>query len=424
MLSAPPLAIYALWRQRKLGQRLAELTALAAKQNDALHRELLDLKRQLAALPRVAAPPAEPRAEPSAEPPLRISAIIPQPEQPAPPPSVVLKADAPTPPIPVTPAPVAPNTIPVSAAPNVDTPGEPQKLPAAVPAPPVEQKPAPAQPPVIPPRPPRYVDVARVPLQPPVTPPPAAARVAAPPQVAPLRSATAHATAQQRIKSVSAIEDALGRNWLNKIGIVLIVVGIAFFGILEFRQLTPVLKDVLLYAVSFAFLGGGIFVEKRDRYRVLGYTLIGGGWATLYFTTYALNHVGAMRVVPSEVLDLILMLAVAFAMVVHTLRYRSQLVTGLAFLLGYFTVTLSQDKIYSLSAGLILAIGLVSIVTSTNHTICRGSAHSLTISSSTIMTMSRVGSLSWANSAIGIFSIGNVVCAPLKADIDIREISG
>lgn len=57
MLSAPPLAIYALWRQRKLGQRLAGLTALAAKQNDALHRELLDLKRQLAALPRVAAPP-------------------------------------------------------------------------------------------------------------------------------------------------------------------------------------------------------------------------------------------------------------------------------------------------------------------------------------------------------------------------------
>jgi hypothetical protein len=390
MLSAAPLAIYALWRQRKLSQRLAELTELAAKQNDALHRELLDLKRQLAALPRAAAPPAEPHTEPSPEPTLRISAITPQPERPSSPPAVVLKPVAPTPPVPVAPVPVPPTATPVSAAPNVGAIGEPLKTPAAVPAPPVEQqpagptptaptttkppaekppapavppqKPAPAQPPVIPPRPPRYVDVPNVPPQPPVTPPPAAARVAAPPQVAPLRSAAAHSTAQQRIKSVSAIEDALGRNWLNKIGIVLIVVGIAFFGILEFRQLTPVLKDVLLYAVSFAFLGGGIFVEKSDRYRVLGYTLIGGGWATLYFTTYALNHVVAMRVVQSEVLDLILMLAVAFAMVVHTLRYRSQLVTGLAFLLGYFTVTLSQDKVYSLSAGLILAIGLVSIV--------------------------------------------------------------
>jgi len=374
MLGAAPLAIYALWRQRKLSQRLAELTELAAKQNDALHRELLDLKRQLAALPRVAAPSAEPPAEP----PLRISAITPQPEQLAPSPAVVLKPTAPTPPVPVVPAP------------SVTFPSESQKAPAAVPAPPVEQTPAaptptapttaklpaepkppapavpsrtpaPVQPPVIPPRPPRYVDVPKVPPPPPVTPPSAAARVAASPQVAPLRSASS-SPAQHRIQSASAIEDALGRNWLNKIGIVLLVVGIASFGIYEFRQMGPQLKDLLLYAVSFAFLGGGVFVEKRDRYRVLGYTLIGGGWATLYFTTYALNHVAAMRVVQSEVLDLILMLAVAFAMVVHTLRYRSQLVTGLAFLLGYFTVTLSQDKVYSLSAGLILAIGLVAIV--------------------------------------------------------------
>ncbi len=357
MLSAAPLAICALWRQGKLRQQLAELTKLAAKQNDALHRELLDLRRQLAALPRIAAPPAEPPAEPA----LRVSATIPQAEQPVTlPPTVVLKPAGPTPPVPAAPAI------------NVTSPGESQKAPPAVPAPPVEPKlpapvvpprtPAPAQPPVTPPRPPRYVDAPNVPPSPPVMPPATTARVVPPPQVAPLRSAVAQSTAQHRIQSMSAMEDALGRNWLNKIGIVLIVVGIAYFGILEFRHLGPVLKDLLLYAVSFAFLGGGIFVEKRDRYRVLGYTLIGGGWATLYFTTYALNHVAAMRVVQSEVLDLVLMLAVAAVMVVNTLRYRSQLVTGLAFLLGYFTVTLSQDKVYSLSAGLILAIGLVTVV--------------------------------------------------------------
>jgi len=261
MLGTPPLAIYVLWRQRQLREQLAELTKLAAKQNDALHRELLDLKRQLAALPRVAAPPAQPSPEPS----LRISAIVPQPEQPAPPPSVVLKPAAPTPTIPVAPVPAPPSTTPVSAATNVGAPGESQKAPAAVPAPaepkppaPVvpQKTPAPVQPSVIPPRPPRYVDIPKVPPPPPVTPPVASARVAAPPPVAPLRSAAAHSTAQHRIQSASAIEDALGRNWLNKIGIVLLVVGIASFGIYEFRQLGPQLKDVLLYAVSFAFLGG------------------------------------------------------------------------------------------------------------------------------------------------------------------------
>src|SRR5204863_94601 len=72
--------------------------------------------------------------------------------------------------------------------------------------------------------------------------------------------------------------------------------------------------------------------------------------------------VAALHVVDSLSLDCILMLVVAIAMAAHTLRYRSQFVTGLAFLLGYTTVALSQDTVYSLSAGVVLAIGLVSIV--------------------------------------------------------------
>ena len=109
-------------------------------------------------------------------------------------------------------------------------------------------------------------------------------------------------------------------------------------------------------------LGGGIFLEKKETYRVLGRTFIGGGWALLFFSTYGIYHVGAMRILNSLLLDCILMLLVAVAMAVHTLRYRSQFVTGLAFLLGYTTVALSHDTVYSLSAGVILAIGLVIIV--------------------------------------------------------------
>jgi len=164
------------------------------------------------------------------------------------------------------------------------------------------------------------------------------------------------------MKSVFALEETLGRNWLNKLGITLLVLGVALFGIYEIGQTGPLGKVGASYLVSLALLAGGIFLEKRERYRVLGHTLIGGGWALLFFTTYALNHVEAMRVMSSETTDLILMLAVALAMVAHTLRYRSQLVTGLSFLLAYSTVALSHDNVYSLSAGVVLAIGLVSIV--------------------------------------------------------------
>ena len=71
------------------------------------------------------------------------------------------------------------------------------------------------------------------------------------------------------------------------------------------------------------------------------------------------------------------------------------------------------------------------MVTSANHTICRGSWHSLRICSSTIMTKSRVlPSLSLANSATGICSSGTVVCAPLvgimwsSATTGARRFSG
>ena len=164
------------------------------------------------------------------------------------------------------------------------------------------------------------------------------------------------------MKSVFALEETLGTNWLNKLGITILVLGVALFGIYELGQLGPAGKVGLSFFASFALLGGGVFLEKRERYRVLGYTLIGGGWALLFFTTYALNHVQAMRVMDSEPADLVLMLATALAMVVHTLRYRSQLVTGLSFLLAYSTVSLSHDTVYSLAAGVILAGGLVAIV--------------------------------------------------------------
>ena len=66
----------------------------------------------------------------------------------------------------------------------------------------------------------------------------------------------------------------------------------------------------------------------------------------MFFTTYALNHVAAARVLSSTTVDLVLMLAVAGGMVAHTLRYRSQVVTGLAFLLAFSTVTISHDTVF------------------------------------------------------------------------------
>ena len=163
-------------------------------------------------------------------------------------------------------------------------------------------------------------------------------------------------------KSGLDIEEALGTNWLNKIGIAILVLGIAFFLAYQLKTLGPAGKVLVGLVIAGVMLGGGIFFDRKDRYRVLARAGIGGGWALLFFTTYAMYHVPAAQVLSSQALDLVLLLIVATAMVLHTLRYQSQVVTGLAFLLAFLTVTISHSNVYSLAAGAVLAAGLVIIV--------------------------------------------------------------
>ncbi len=324
------------WRQRKLRQQMDRLAEAHAKQNDALYREMVELRRQVASgkpleVVGAKASPVETPAPVSAKEPVKPAAV-------APPPVVTV----PVPPsAPVTPQPAPPVAPPVPQAPAAKPPDVPKPVPpppAPIVTPPITQVP---------------------PL---VTPPmqPIAARVSAPAPVA-LRAMPPKASGQ-RMKSVFDLEEALGTNWAYKLGIILLVIGLASLGISKLGELGPLGKVLLLFVTSCAILGGGIFVEKKERYRMFGRAFIGGGWALLFFTTYALHHVQAMRVLDSEGTDLVLMFAVAAGMVLHTLRYNSQLVTGLAFLLAFTTVSLSHEDVYSLAAGAVLAVGLVTIV--------------------------------------------------------------
>ena len=165
-----------------------------------------------------------------------------------------------------------------------------------------------------------------------------------------------------RVKSSLDVEEMLGTNWLNKLGIVILVLGVAFFLAYQLKTLGPAGKVLVGMVTSGAMLGAGIWFDRRERYRMLARAGIGGGWALLFFTTYAMYHVSAAQVLRSQAEDLVLMFIVATAMVAHTLRYRSQTVTGLAFLLAFLTVTISHSNVYSLSAGALLAASLVVIV--------------------------------------------------------------
>ena len=160
-----------------------------------------------------------------------------------------------------TPRPESKQTAPVTPTSVIPTPTpEPTRPPSAATPPPLSRTQMP------PTKTPAHASPTPVP-PPPVAPPPPTARVGAPPQHATFRSSALAsaasgssvpaATAQRRMKSVFALEEILGRNWLNKIGIVLIVLGVAWFGIKEFAQLGAIGK-------SRAFLPS-LFCASRGR---------------------------------------------------------------------------------------------------------------------------------------------------------------
>ncbi|HLY61257.1 MAG TPA: DUF2339 domain-containing protein [Terriglobia bacterium] len=241
--------------------------------------------------------------------------------------------------------------------------------PAAVP---LQVKPAhPA--PEIPAPPPATAPSARPEIPaPPAMPSPKPPSIPAPPVSAPrvspsvtrpnIGSTVSTQKKSEKLKSILSLEETLGTNWLNKVGVIILVIGVALFLIYELREMGPGGKLFVSFVVSMAMLVPGIYFESRDNWRILARAGMGGGWALLYFTTYAMNHVAATRILESESADFVLLLIVAAAMVAHTLRYNSQVVTGLAFLLAFTTINISHGSVNSLIAGAILALALAVIV--------------------------------------------------------------
>ena len=79
-------------------------------------------------------------------------------------------------------------------------------------------------------------------------------------------------------RSAADWETLVGGNWLNKIGVFILVIGIALALGYSFTRIGPAGRVAASLAISFAMLGGGAAFERREPYQVFGRGLLGGGW--------------------------------------------------------------------------------------------------------------------------------------------------
>jgi uncharacterized membrane protein len=258
--------------------------------------------------------------------------------------------------------------------------------PVAPPAPPVQRPappPQPATPPVQQPTPPPVAtppvvlpvvepvavassvpqSVASTPLDEPQAPPPPRGQFF-PPELPEKYRAPKPSPAPSPAATPRSTEDweaIIGGNWANKIGVVVTIFGLGYLLQHAFTQMGPGGRVAVSLLVSVAMLIAGTLFEPREKYRIFCYGLIGGGWAGLYTTVYAMYALPAAKVLDSAVLATVLWLSVAAGMIFHSLKYRSQTVTAIAYFLAFTTLAASDVTTVSVIALIPLAASLLFV---------------------------------------------------------------
>ncbi len=166
----------------------------------------------------------------------------------------------------------------------------------------------------------------------------------------------------QTLRSDPDLETLIGASWLNKIGVATLVIGLALLTSYTLRYVGPQGKIAIGVGVALLLLGGGVWLETRRQYTLFARPLIGGGWALLYFTAYASYNFEASRIISDPIAGLCVMLAVAVGMIGHSLRYRSELITGAAYVLAFVAIDINPLDIYSLLASALLGASLVFLL--------------------------------------------------------------
>lgn len=156
-------------------------------------------------------------------------------------------------------------------------------------------------------------------------------------------------------------ESLLGGSILNKLGALILVIGLALFLRFSLDTLGPMGKIAVGIFTSGALIAAGMWLERQPRYKVFSIGLLSAGWAMLYFTAFAAHGIPESRVIDSPVVGLAVLLLVGAIMIWRSLRYESQWVTGLAFFAAFAALQVDPSSAFAMVASAVLAAGLLAV---------------------------------------------------------------
>ncbi len=168
-------------------------------------------------------------------------------------------------------------------------------------------------------------------------------------------------------KTRPTLELHIGRIWLVRIGIVVLLTGFVFLGNYAYHQIVPALgpaaKLTLLALASAALAAIGHVVRRRKSLANYGRVLLGGGIAAAYYTSYAAHFVDPLRVITSPLLGGALLLASGGAILWLADRLKSQAIAAVTILLAFYTAAINPVTQFSLVSNVLLAaVGMILLL--------------------------------------------------------------
>ncbi len=154
-------------------------------------------------------------------------------------------------------------------------------------------------------------------------------------------------------------EALVGGSLLNKLGALVLVVGIALFLGFSFTQMAPGGRAAIALAVSVSILAAGMWTERAAKYQVFARGLIGAGWAALYATAYAIYALPAAKIIDDPFAGSLGVLLVAAGMIGHSLLYRSQALTAVAYFSAFAGLAATPSTPFAVIALVPLAVSLL-----------------------------------------------------------------
>ncbi len=140
------------------------------------------------------------------------------------------------------------------------------------------------------------------------------------------------------------LEYRIGQFWFAKVGIVVLIIGLAFLLTLPYQNSLSVFPVVLGYFFSAVLIILSKYFRKNFPH-ISGF-ILGGGFVLSYFTTMRLYYFSSTPYITSRNLEVILLIIISGLTLYYSVKKNSVYLTAVCLTLGYLTALVSDQPYF------------------------------------------------------------------------------